>query len=81
MGLFKFFGLEEKEEEKGNIFCGKCKKIHYATFSFCTVFEKLEVIPKDHMYDEHVITRNVYGDPPVQNKNNDCEYFEESNTK
>ena len=80
MGLFKFFGLEEKEEEKGNIFCGGCKKARM-TSSLCTLFEKLEVIPKDHMYDEHVITRNVYGDPRVQNKNNDCEYFEESNTK
>jgi hypothetical protein len=80
MGLFKFFGLEDKmeqkEEEKGNVFCKNCKNFTMTpTNEFCTPLQKQKICPKDYFEDEKILTEFIYDKPSELNKNNNCKYF------
>ena len=93
MGLFKFFGLEEKVEEveeveeveKGNIFCEGCK--HHSIYSsdfgrfngtvVCCATTKSIVHPKTYYHDEYTTFAVEFIRCADRNQDNNCTLFEQ----
>ena len=92
MGLFKFFGLEERAEEveveeveKGNVFCGGCKhsKIYSSDYSrfngvvVCCAITKSIVHPKTYYQDEYNTSTVEFIRCADRNQDNNCTLFEQ----
>ena len=83
MGLFKFFGLEEKAEEveveRGNVLCEGCK--HYTNILYinhrCDAVSKSVVHPKTYLYDEYTTFELEYAWCYNRNQDNNCTLFEQ----
>jgi len=78
MGLFKFFGLDEQQEEKGNVFCEGCfyymEDYNYDWAPMCK-YPKEIIIPKDYYKEEHVKRTPINKKCSVVNRNNNCPNF------
>jgi hypothetical protein len=93
MGLFKFFGLEEKEEEveeevveKGNVFCVGCEHYTYSCWyhlrrfivnHLCNAVSKPVVHPKTYLYDEYITSESEYAQCADRNQDNNCTLFKQ----